>query len=828
MGHRAHQERCIAAPGAVSLKFGRLTGVTLGSSRSKGAMLTPLFLLSLAALGGDDRATAIDACLGGKATEWLQKPAEVQAALRDALLPEESRLRPGNVRKLTHGEGSFARAPLEYAVRLPLDFGKEPGPWPLVLTLPEEGETPEQHLRDRWQDRDFLKSAILVCPAMPEERDAWSQVVVLGAPGGLARMLTALRVCTETFDVDPDRVLCVGTGEGGNTALEAGRQFPQRFAGVACRASDAGIEQVTVLNNLPIHITSGGANSKAFAEKCVEEGIDTVTLEQSPAEGPLTKWLLAQRRTPQPTEVRVVVGKPFPTRCYWVGVAPIDPAAGGAYATATLRPEANSIVLTGAGISFVRLYLSDAMLDLDKPIALQVNGELREEKVERSLRVTRENLVDGLSDLGAIYTAQLVVDLRAPGEFALPGPDDLAAATTELMASLNDPTRADARGWTEREDEWFSPEDRARIRSGDRRDPKTGLWTTRADRKREGKGAVRLDDAWVDADDAENLKKGLFPVEGDWCDLDQANRRHTRLDSPWVIPTAFARLHATTDRSTAIAALVNMARTIPDLERALGPVPSLPLDVVLARTEEQADRLAFGAPDGRYAPLHGAGRHVIYGAYFAERRFERDGSKFVYDGAGVGTWNAEVLHGDAFGVHSARLAYALSWVDAVDPSPNASKGARKVGPGADFLSEREAEKRLPAWLTWGAAIYAERFFQDTSIDLKVTPDADPWWARAWSISNLKDAGGLGEIADVFQVDMDPAEAKKARLQLLRAGTLVAFILDGDCAPVREAHAALKAALIEAGPAKPIDPQLIKDLEAAIGAHEPELRAFVGE
>ncbi len=790
-------------------------------------MFTPLMLLSLAALGGDDRTTAIDACLAGKESDWLRGSAEVEAALRDALRPEETRMRPGNVRKLTYDEGSFAREPLEYVVRLPLDYGKSAGPWPLVVTLPEEGVTPERHLRDRWQDREFLKSAILVSPAMPEDRKAWSQVVVLGAPGGLARILTTLRLCSETLDVDPDRVLCVGTAKGGNAALEAGRQFPQRFAGIACRASDAGIEQVEVLNNLPIHITVGGANATAFLERCQEKGVEGVSIDTSPAEGPLTQWLLEQRRTPQPHEVRVVVGKPFPTRCYWVGVAPIDPSTGGAYATAKLRPEANSIVLTGGGVSFVRLYLSDEMLDLDQPISLQVNGELRKESVQRSLRSTRENLLDGISDLGAVYTAQLVVDLRAPGEFALPGPEELNTATAELMASLQDPASAEARGWTERKGEWFAPDDRVRLRSGDRRDPKTGLWTTRADRKREGKGAIRIDDAWVEAEDAERLDAGLFPIDGEWCDLTQANRRHTRLDSPWVIPSAFATIHATTDRSTAVAALVNMARTIPDLERALGLVPPLPLDVILTRTEEQADRLAFGAPDGRRAPLHGAGRHVIYGAYFAERRFERDGSKFVYDGAGVGIWNAEVLHGDAFGVHSARLAYALSWVDAVDPSPNASKAARKSGPSPDFLGEREAEKRLPAWLTWGAAVYAERFFRDTSIDLKVTPDANPWWTREWSVSNLNDAGGLGSIDEVFEVTMDPAEAKKARLQLLRAGSLVAFVLDGECAPVREAHAALKTGLVEAGLHGTIDSKLVTALEDAIRAHEKELRAFLG-
>ena len=74
--------------------------------------------------------------------------------------------------------------------------------------------------------------------------------------------------------------------------------------------------------------------------------------------------------------------------------------------------------------------------------------------------------------------------------------------------------------------------------------------------------------------------------------------------------------------------------------------------------------------------------------------------------------------------------------------------------------------------------------------------------------------------------MDPAEAKRARLQLLRVGALMAFVLDGGCEPVEEAHAALKAGLIEAGLDGPLDPQLVKDLEDAIRSNETALRAFL--
>ena len=61
-------------------------------------MLLPILILSLA--GGEDRAARIDACLEGKTTRWLRETSTVQAALRDALAPDATHLRPGNVRKI--------------------------------------------------------------------------------------------------------------------------------------------------------------------------------------------------------------------------------------------------------------------------------------------------------------------------------------------------------------------------------------------------------------------------------------------------------------------------------------------------------------------------------------------------------------------------------------------------------------------------------------------------------------------------------------------------------------------------------------------------------
>lgn len=132
--------------------------------------------------------------------------------------------------------------------------------------------------------------------------------------------------------------------------------------------------------------------------RCEEMGFDSVSIDVSPEEGRLVEWLLGQLRDPRPEQV----------------------------------------------------------LDLDRLVTLEVNGERREETVERSLGVARESFLDGISDLGAVVTAELVVDLRMPGAFALPGPAELAAASGAVAAPPNDPMRAEQRGWVERGDPWFS------------------------------------------------------------------------------------------------------------------------------------------------------------------------------------------------------------------------------------------------------------------------------------------------------------------------------------------------------------------------------------
>jgi hypothetical protein len=206
----------------------------------------------------------------------------------------------------------------------------------------------------------------------------------------------------------------------------------------------------------------------------------------------------------------------------------------------------------------------------------------------------------------------------------------------------------------------------------------------------------------------------------------------------------------------------------------------------------------------------------VHSAFFAESWFPRIDGKPEFTGMGICIWDSQVPNGDLYGVHAARLAAGLSFVEALDPSPRAVRKALSAGPGKDYYDAYQAEKELPAWLRWGGAVYAERYFEDTT----AAPE-NRWWARRWSLDNLKKRGGLRDLSAVLAFRLDPDEREDALKLLIEAGLVVAFIVDGQCGPLIAEHAAFKQALASGG----LQARHVTALTDALRAHEQELRAF---
>jgi len=812
--------------------------------------------------------------------DLLALPVDLARAVWLARGYSKKKGKQGKVVTDRYAGGSFGERGLEYAFRLPKDYDPKRAAYPLILAIPDVEETPAEHLRTHWSLRAIQDEAIVVCPEMPTDREEWAQVMVAGRPGGLCHVLTALRMAGEEFAIDFDRVYIAGRGKGVAAAVAAGDYSPQRFAGVIGRAGDT--EAGTGPGNftsLPTFFAGAGANARAFAE-----GAASLNCELAPGgkEQDIWSWILGHPRTAWPESVSLFVGNPFPTRAYWLRVAPTAPDAT---ATATIDRETNTIRINSQGVSFATVYLCDALVDLGRPVTVRCNGVESTVQVERRLTTALDLLADGTSDAAAVYVAEAVFDMSGVQPVSVTSTSDADAEYEErLIAALGkptelwdlylwcastqraaqgglvlqrllrlDPDHADARrtlghersgehwfrsrealaryergqdevlatakGHVKHKSVWMHRDERALANKGHVKDPKTGQWLTKADRKKLAQGWVLQDFEWISPEETANVDESRWHVDGEWLGLAMANRRHAGLDTMWRIPGAEVLLYSSADRDVALQAVTHMERAIDDLRRVFGAEPVLPLSVCLVRDEEQFDRLAFGDPDGRRPAAHLGRRQAVHYGYFTESWFPSLNGKREFRGTGVGYWDPLVPYGGLYGVHSARLAAGLSYVDALDPSPKAVRGALADGPGAEYFAEYEAEKQLPAWLRIGGAVYGERYFQDAN----AAADADAWWARTWSLDNLRGRGGLRDLEEVFAFELDPGDRDDGLKLMIEAGLLVAFMVDGACAAVSEEHEKFKRDLVSGR----LHANQVRALQQAIMDHEAELRAFAG-
>ncbi len=837
---------------------------SLGLGEAKSALALSLDQLSKA-LGGDP----------------LQYPAELGRALWLSRGHQETKERGGKVQSASFAHGSFSGAGMGYAYRLPREYDASRA-YPLILAIPGIGEEPAEHIRVHWTLREIQDQVILVCPAMPAHQEDWERVMVKGRPGGLSHVLTGLRVAAERFAVDFERVFVAGYGKAVPAAVAAGNYSPQRFAGIIGQAGDAGGLRPDNFSNLPTYFAGGAAEARAFGAAAKEAGHDNSLFQADGKEQDIWIWMQAHPRRALPERVVLVPGNPFPTRAYWLQV---NPSAADARATATIARGTNTIRIDAQGIAQATVFLNDKLVDLSRPVRVVCNGVEQSSDVPRQLTSFLDMLYDGTSDASAVYVARAEYDMRgeaasaaldaaseADGEYEqrLASAGNEVAQVWELhqwcastqrewqsaqalrtilrldpehrrtrealghvshagqwftsaeardrFQESQDPQAAAAKGHIEFKSLWMHPDERALAVKGWVKDQETGLWLDPTDKKRLADGWRRQDLDWIPPADGPRMDEGSWWVDGEWLDLERANRRHAQIDSMWRIPGAEVLLHSTADREVSLRAMREMGRALVDLCHVFGTEPVLPLSVGMLRDEEQYDRFAFGDPDGRRLATHAGRLQAVHSAFFAESWFPRVEGKREFQGMGICYWDTRVPNGDAYGVHAARLAVGLSYVEALDPSPKAVRKALAAGPGGDYYAAYQAEKALPAWLRWGGAVYAERFFEDT----KVAADGERWWARDWSLENLKSRGGMRALSAVLAFQLDPDDRDDSLKLLLEAGAVVAFVADGGCAPVAAEHAAFKKALVS----RTLEARHVKALTAAITAHERELRAFV--
>jgi hypothetical protein len=347
-----------------------------------------------------------------KGTDPLSLPADFGAALYMSYDYKKGRPKRGKVDAME--AQAFGSKSYEFAVSAPSTYNPAKLSYPLLICIPDEKQQPSVHLMEDWTSAEIKEGCILASPPMPEDVSLWTKSGDADAPGGVAYVLTTLGAVRNTYAIDFDKVFLVGKGRGVEAAVAIAEMFPERFAGVIGRSGGPGSVEVSNFKNLPTLFTGGDAHASDFQKKTEELGFKNCTLIAEGKEPEVWGWIGQKARVPNPNEVNLVPGNPFPKRAYWIEVPPIDDATRSARVTARIERETNTIRIEAHGVQELTIYFNDQLVDLDQPVRVVINGAESKDQIPRNLIRTLDLIFRASSDPGRIYVESKTYAVPAP------------------------------------------------------------------------------------------------------------------------------------------------------------------------------------------------------------------------------------------------------------------------------------------------------------------------------------------------------------------------------------------------------------------------------
>ncbi|GEM_PF-1464465 len=111
-----------------------------------------------------------------------------------------------------------------YSVFVPQDYTPDQK-WPLVLALHDEGKKGEDYIQS-WIEAAKKRGMIVLCPTYEYPRN--------GLPFEHDERLIGLKRSIQTqYEIDPNRILVTGFGNGGHYAFYLGLRYPKEFTAIA-------------------------------------------------------------------------------------------------------------------------------------------------------------------------------------------------------------------------------------------------------------------------------------------------------------------------------------------------------------------------------------------------------------------------------------------------------------------------------------------------------------------------------------------------------------------------------------------------------------------
>jgi poly(3-hydroxybutyrate) depolymerase len=353
-----------------------------------------------------------------KVVEAIEKKLKGQPLIR--LIPDlelamiQAAEATDNVDKGKIAERSFTglwKDTIRYAVHAPKSYRVKNGPYPLLVVIPAEGKDLAAALREQWNDAAMMENAIIALVGMPASTADWESIGAAGRSGGIANVLQVVKNVSQTYGIDPNRVIIAGHDRGAKTAIELASLYPHVFAGAIARAGDLGDTPPTNFGNLPVLLAGSAAKGTAFEEASKKLGDTSVSGLPSADLAGIWQWAAGQVRRAHPLKLRFAPGKPEARDAYWLSVEGFD-VANKPEVQAEIDRANNLIRVTGQGVTHITLLLNDQLVDLSQPVRVVINGTEHEAKVVPNLRLMLDRAFNQ-GDRGRAYTATLRFEFTA-------------------------------------------------------------------------------------------------------------------------------------------------------------------------------------------------------------------------------------------------------------------------------------------------------------------------------------------------------------------------------------------------------------------------------
>jgi predicted esterase len=298
--------------------------------------------------------------------------------------------------------------------------------YPLIIVLHGAGDN-GQNLRGAWAKGDVDWSAkvrdtcIVAAPT-------WGPAQWWKWPEG-NEVYALLDHMKSNYNVDTNRVMLTGFSNGGHSSWSLGMKQPSLFAGLAPSAGGPvgdevrlDLELIVSLANLPVHWVHSADDRICPAESArrvkaryKQLGYDNLVHKQYDSGGhtahraywgTIFKWFTKLERDMYPEKAVFLTDHQEIDTAYWVRLQGIS---GRAKVTGEIK--GSTIKLKVEKVAKIIVFLSDNMVNLDKPVKVEINGKQKfSGTVKRSACTAVEEALRR-NDRGAVYAAYLEFDV---------------------------------------------------------------------------------------------------------------------------------------------------------------------------------------------------------------------------------------------------------------------------------------------------------------------------------------------------------------------------------------------------------------------------------